>query len=80
MGCQPLELSDDLGCFVPTCREQSHSTFYMRVVSIMVGDVYPRSVYLERIDRMLGMLVAVSSEVPVICEYVVRLSLEDLLV
>jgi hypothetical protein len=52
----------------------------MRVVSIMVGDVYPRSVYLERIDRMLGMLVAVISEVLAICEYVVRLSLEDLLV
>lgn len=80
IGCQPLEISDDLGCFVPTCREQSHSTFYVRFVSIMVGDVYPRSVYLERIDRMLGMLVAVISEVPMICEYIVRLSFEDLFV
>jgi hypothetical protein len=77
IGCQPLKISDDLGCFVPTCREQSHSTFYVRVVSIMIGEVYPRSVYLLRINRMRGMLVAVISEVPVICEYVVRLSFED---
>lgn len=70
-------MPDDLGRFVPTRREQSHSTFYVRVIPIMVDDVYPRSVYLEWIDRVRGVLVAVISEVPVICEYVFRLVLED---